>query len=274
MRTAISADYDLAEVADRYHADGFVSAVPVLSVADAELHRRRLESLESKLGPLHYLDKIHLVSESAFSLASQAKVLDLVEQLIGPNIALYNSTYIIKEAGSTSRVDWHQDLTYWGLSDDDAQVSMWLALSPATGASGCMKMIPGSHRAGRRVHEMTDDETNLLNLKQRVADFDPVGAVDCQLTPGQASFHHGWTVHSSAPNTSSDRRIGLNVQYVAPANHLIDEGADPSAILLSGDDKLGYFRSERPAKFDLDPASMAVWKRAEQQMKDNFRIEQ
>lgn len=43
-----------------------------------------------------------------------------------------------EEAGSSSHVSWHQDLTYWGL-DGGAQVSMWLALSPATAESGCMR---------------------------------------------------------------------------------------------------------------------------------------
>ena len=71
-------------------------------------------------------------------------VLNMVEQMIGPNILLYNVTYIMKEARAPSHVVWHQDLTYWGSSHDD-QVSMWLALSPATTQSGLVRMIPGLH---------------------------------------------------------------------------------------------------------------------------------
>lgn len=59
----------------------------------------------------------------------------------------------------------------------------------------------------------------------------------CPLRPGEASFHHGWTVHRSAPNTSADRRIGLNVQYVAPDNS--QHGAATTATLVRGEDRFG-----------------------------------
>ena len=61
--------------------------------------------------------------------------------------------------------------------------------------------------------------------------------VHCPLRPGEASFHHGWTVHRSAPNTSADRRIGLNVQYVAPDNS--QHGAATTATLVRGEDRFG-----------------------------------
>ncbi|MEL0123213.1 MAG: phytanoyl-CoA dioxygenase family protein, partial [Paracoccaceae bacterium] len=104
---------------------------------------------------------------SALELATLPSVLDLVEQMIGPNILLYNVTYIIKEPHAPSHVSWHQDLTYWGLSHDD-QVSMWLALSPATQESGCMRMIPGSHKLGKVEHQTTEDDTNVMLQGQTV----------------------------------------------------------------------------------------------------------
>lgn len=128
---------------------------------------------------------------------------------------LYNVTYIIKEPHSKSHVSWHQDLTYWGFDSDD-QISVWLALSPATEQSGCMKMIPCSHRDGRVEHRLTNDKSNVLFSGQTIPEVDESKALLCELNPGQASFHHGWTKHSSLPNRSDDRRIGLNIQYIAP----------------------------------------------------------
>tara|TARA_B100000902_G_C26970377_1_gene745039 strand:- start:234 stop:683 length:450 start_codon:yes stop_codon:yes gene_type:complete len=132
---------------------------------------------------------------------------------------------------------------------------MWMALSPATEESGCMKMIPGSHKQGRQKHEVTTDKTNVLLQGQTVTSVDENNAVFCPLKPGQATFHHGWTLHASMPNISSERRIGLNVQYLATHTHQTKHKND-SAILVRGQDRFNYFSKDIPAATDLDPAAM------------------
>lgn len=260
---------DLDAIATEYWDSGVVSPVPLLSSAEASDHRRRLEDVEAELGSLHYRDKAHTALTSPLELATHPGVLDVVEALIGPDILLYNSTYIIKEPQTDSFVAWHQDLTYWGLMEDDAQVSMWLALSPATPASGCMSMIPGSHRNGRMHHEKDTSDGNLLLLGQHVTDIDPTDGVACPLRPGEASFHHGWTVHTSAPNLSDDRRIGLNVQYLAANNgHLRGHG---SAMLVRGEDRHHHFATDQPADGELDNAAIVAWKELDAQMKEWFK---
>ena len=183
-------------------------------------------------------------------------ILDAVEQLIGPDILVYNVTYIIKEPNTATHVSWHQDLTYWGLDSDD-QVSLWLALSDASADSGCMRVIPGSHRLGRQQHIVgEEDDDNVLFQNQRVADIDENQAVTCALGPGQASLHHGWLLHASAPNRSEDRRIGLNVQYIAPQ---VRQTKLPgyTAWLVRGEDRYGYYPAETPASVNLDAGALA-----------------
>ena len=138
---------NLTELAIDYERDGYISGIPLIDSATAKSHRDALETAEKDQGNLHYLAKVHTLFRSPYQLATLPAALDIVEQLIGPDILLFNVTYIIKEAGTASHVSWHQDLTYWGLSHDD-QVSMWLALSPATEETGCMQMLPGSHKSG------------------------------------------------------------------------------------------------------------------------------
>jgi ectoine hydroxylase-related dioxygenase (phytanoyl-CoA dioxygenase family) len=89
---------------------------------------------------------------------------------------------------------------------------MCLALSPSFEESGSMRMIPESHVHGRQVRDFTEDKTNVLLQGQTVKDVDEEKAVMCSLESGEASLHHGWTLHSSLPNNSKDRRIGLNAQ--------------------------------------------------------------
>lgn len=245
---------DLPDVAERYAKDGFLSPIDIICLEEAAGHRARMEAAESELGGIHYLNKIHTVLRSPYELASHPRVLDVVESLIGPDIMLHNVVYIIKEPDTAAHVSWHQDLTYWGF-DGDAQVSMWLALSSATPESGCMRMVRGSHTRGHCEHSLIDDPMNVLFQGQTVSGVAEADAVMCPLRPGQASFHHGWTLHSSFPNTSNDRRIGVNVQYLAPSMRQTKHDRD-TAILMRGEDRFGHFGMDMPAEEDLDPAAL------------------
>ena len=239
----------------QYNDQGYLSGIDVTNADEAAEHRRQLEQAEQQIGSLHYLAKVHTILTSPAKLVSHPRILDVVEQLIGPDILIYNATYIIKEANSKSYVSWHQDLTYWGLDSDD-QVSVWLALSDASESSGCMRMIPGSHRLGRQHHILgEDDDNNVLFQSQWVADIDESKAVAAELKPGQASFHHGWLLHASSPNASDDRRIGLNIQYIAPH---VRQTKIPgfTALLARGVDQYHHYDSEVAATSDLDAAAM------------------
>ncbi len=246
----------------RYERDGFVSGVRIVDTATAGAHREAMENAESVIGPLHYRSKVHTILRSPMTLATLPAVLDIVEAMIGPDILLYNATYIVKEANTASHVSWHQDLTYWGLSHDD-QVTMWLALSPATRESGCMRMVAGSHVSGRQHHEVTQDSSNVLLQGQTVRGVNEGNSVYCALQPGEASFHHGWTLHASMPNHSSDRRIGLNVQYFAPHVQQTKQQID-SALLVRGEDRYQHFEPDLPAQSDLDPAALVRQKELEE----------
>jgi len=257
------ASIDLQSLKNSYEQNGFVSGIRIVNTQEAAEHRQAMEWAESEIGPLHYRTKVHTILRSPLQLATLPGVLDIVEQLIGPDILLYNVTYIVKEGGSSSHVSWHQDLTYWGLSHDD-QVSMWLALSAATETSGCMRMIPGSHVQGHLTHELTNDEANVLFQGQTVQGVEESEAELCPLESGEASFHHGWTLHASLPNKSQDRRIGINVQYFAAHVRQTKHNHD-SAMLVRGEDRYNHFLKDTPAGSDLDPAALARQRELEAQ---------
>lgn len=252
---------DIGALVRRYDADGYISGVPIISGNEAAEHRRAMEKVEDRIGSLHYRSKAHTFLTSPLHLATHSTALDIVESMIGPDVLFYNVTYIIKEPNSASHVSWHQDLTYWGLSHDD-QVSMGLALSLADAESGCMRMLPGSHKQGVVGHETTADDNNALLQGQTVRDVDESGAVLCPLRPGEASFHHGWTLHASMPNHRTDCRIGLNVQYVAAHVRQTKHDIDTS-MLVRGTDRYNQFGVDLPTSRDLDPAALAHQKKLE-----------
>jgi hypothetical protein len=242
---------------ERYLRDGFLSPVTVMSTAEATDYRRRLEEAEARYGSMHYITKPYLLLMMADELAHNDAILDAVEDIIGPDILLWDSTFIIKEPNDTKFVSWHQDLTYWGLSADDV-VSIWLALSPATRESGCMRMLPGSHRSGGVEHATTFSSENILSRGQTIAaPIDEAAAVDTALQPGQMSMHHGWVYHASHPNRTGDRRIGFNMNLVAPHVRQLRFAGD-SAMLLRGQDRYGHFEREPRPEADFTPAARAL----------------
>lgn len=247
-----------------YDRLGFLFPVDVLDSKHARQHRQCLQAAEAQLGTLHYKAKMHTILRSPYQLATLPKILDVVEQLIGTDILLYNTTYIIKEANTPAHVSWHQDLTYWGL-DSDQQVSVWLALSVTDEQSGCMRMLPGSHINGPLEHDISkQDKNNVLFQSQQVHGVNEQDAVYCPLKPGQASFHHGWTLHSSLPNRSHQRRIGLNIQYIAP--HVRQTKLPGySALLVRGTDRFHHYEEETPATSDLDPTAL-IWREQKEQL--------
>ncbi len=235
-----------------YGRDGFLTPIDVISRTEAQTHRKSLEQAELQYGPMHYVSKAHLLMRAPFDLATHPKVLAVVEALLGPDILLFDTTYIIKEPQSAGRINWHQDLTYWGFDGTD-QVSVWIALSQANTASGCMRMVPGSHKQGRLDHHDGLDANNILHRQQEIIGVEEANAVSLPLEPGQGSFHHGWTMHASFPNTSQDRRIGLNAQFLRPnMKQLINP--HETARLVRGNDRFGHYEPDvLPAEdFSID----------------------
>ena len=248
-----------------YNNNGFLSPIKIISNREALNHRKELEGIEKKIGSVHNINKIHTILTSTFALACNSNILNIVEAILGSNVLLYNATYLIKEPNDSTFVSWHQDLTYWGFSNDQV-VSVWLSFTDTNEHSGGMKMIPGSHKKGRLNHKTTTNVNNMLIRGQTVENINENQAVSCPLFPGEASFHHGWTLHASMANKSIDRRIGLNIQYIATNVKQTKHDFD-SAVCILGNDKFKNFANEIPAKIDLDPKAMLKQKKLEKHLR-------
>lgn len=247
----------------QYRDHGWLSPVPVLSAAEAAAARAKLEAHEATLG--HPLDrsersKCHLLFRWVDDIMRNDGLLDAIEDLIGPNILCWNTIFWIKEAQTPSYVGWHQDLTYWGL-DNDELVSVWVALSAATEASGCMSVLPGSHRE-LLDHDETWHKDNLLTRGQELKiDVREREVLAMPLEPGQASFHNVRSAHGSGPNTTDDRRIGLSMHFMP--THTRQQLAEwDSAALVRGVDEYNHFdHAPRPAH-DFDQVAVDFHRRA------------
>lgn len=248
---------------EQYRRDGFYFPVRVMSAEDARAYRRRLEAYEAATGgPIqsNMRHKVHLLFTWANELARHPRILDAVEDIIGPNILCWTTNFFIKEAHDPGFVSWHQDSTYWGLEPPDV-ITAWLALSDAPIESGAMKFIPGSHEWDQVEHVDTFHEHNLLSRGQEIAvEVDESKAVFVPIRAGEISLHHVRLAHGSEPNRTGDRRIGLAIRYIP--THVRQVKVRDSAMLVRGVDSFGNFDPEPEPAHDLDVAALAAHKDA------------
>ena len=200
---------------ERYARDGYV-------VPDFRLPLETIEAIKADHGRLiarhpefaDYCSSL-LVHDLCFlNYARDPGILDMVAQLIGPGIALWNSSLFAKPARVGTRTPWHQDGEYWPIRPL-ATCTVWIALDASTRENGCLRFLPGTHR-GRTLasHHHNDAEGNALPLELDAEHVDESKAVDVELEPGQVSLHDVYLMHGSEPNTSGRPRRGMTLRFM------------------------------------------------------------
>ena len=205
---------------EHYQDEGFISPIRVISEAEALSIKSQLHEVEAQFPEeinAESRNNLHISFEFLDALAHNPIIVDAIEDLIGPNIALWATVMFIKEPSSKHYVSWHQDATYMGMNSTDFPTP-WVALSPSNLETGCMTMIAGSHKQEIRKHKDTFAEHNILTRGQVIPEVDESKGVDLILKPGEMSIHNGAIIHGSKPNKSQQRRIGFSLQsYMSPA---------------------------------------------------------
>ena len=242
----------------QYRERGYYAPVPVLTSAEAGELRQRLEGFEATGGAMQGLirHKPHLLFTWLNELIRHPRILDAVEDIIGPDILCWGTSFFIKEARNPSYVSWHQDSTYWGLEPPDI-ITAWVAFTDSNAANGAMRVIPATHKLDQAPHRDTFATDNLLSRGQEImVDVDESKAAMLQLAAGEMSLHHVRLIHGSDPNPSDDRRIGFAIRYVPTYVRQVAGSAD-SASLVRGEDRFGNFELEPRPDADMSPEAIA-----------------
>ena len=139
------------EQVEAYHRDGFLFPVRIMDRESAGELRRKLEEVEKAIGgemQERYRIKAHLPFPWLNELIRNPVMLDAVEDIIGPNILCWGSSFFTKNAHDPRFVSWHQDTTYYGLQPRET-LTAWFAFTDSKVESGCMRVIAGSQADGR-----------------------------------------------------------------------------------------------------------------------------
>lgn len=227
----------------QYERDGYMLFPNVLDadlIQEASEHVAWLQAQNPGLRPeqLHH----HLMTNDPFwvRLISDDRLLDIAEQFIGPNIALFASHYISKPPQDGQPVLWHQDGSYWPLEPMEV-ITLWLAVDDSDAENGCMRVIRGTHTLDLQAMKPRTEVANVLSSGMDPELVEEANAVDLILKAGGVSVHHPNIIHGSNANNSPRRRCGLTIRYIPTTTRILlkdgpmQEEGWPSAFLLRGE---------------------------------------
>ena len=238
--------------------DGAIWPIDLLGESLACDYYSRFEKLEKSMeGEVQdkFKIKAHLPFPWLWDLVTKSRLADVIEDLIGPNIVCWGSSFFTKKARDPRFVSWHQDSTYYGL-DPPESITAWIAFTEANRESGCMKILPGSHKGPSLLpHEETFEKNNLLARGQTIKGIDERAGLEMPLKAGQMSIHHNRTIHSSEPNRSSWPRVGYAVHFAA-SNVRQTQFKSASAIQIRGEDPDKNWLEDPYPDFELSPESV------------------
>jgi len=206
----------------KYNEDGYL--IPNFTMPEKDL--LEIEELHSSLVKKfpkfrNYCPAVLLHDERFLKYCFNSEILNIIEQLIGNNFALWNSSFFAKPAFNGYATPWHQDGQYWPIKPL-ATCSVWLAIDDATSENGCLKFIKGSHKDKKiKKHKINNNEKLTLNQEVLKSEYIEKNSVDLILKRGQISLHDIYMVHGSKENKSPNSRRAMTMRFM-PTTSIFD----------------------------------------------------
>ena len=206
-------------IRQQYDEQGYVI---VRNAIDADLARETAEHVHwlakknPDTRPEHFHHDMLVTDPFMHRLVGDERLLDIVEQFIGADIALFAAHYIAKPPRTGQKVLWHQDGTYWPLEPMEV-TTIWLAATESNRENGCLRVLPGTQNnklLSRAELQDVPDGKNVLSSGIHPSQIDDSDVVDLELNAGDVSIHNPQIIHGSEANTSDKWRIGLTLRYI------------------------------------------------------------
>ena len=229
----------------QFNQKGYIFPLDVFSETEIATHRAYFDQLiEQQINEgkdAYSIAGWHSKQPEIYDLVTDSRILDYLEDLLGPDLICWGTHYFCKLPGDTKQVSWHQDASYWPLTPSKT-VTVWLAIDDADTENGAMKVIPKSHLHGQIVFEHSrKEEQNVLGQTVKDAEDYGLAPVDFEIKAGQISLHSDLLLHGSAPNQSDRRRCGLTMRFVPPEVKRALTGWNKNSIIARGTDVSGHW---------------------------------
>jgi hypothetical protein len=251
-----------------FRSQGWLAPLQAMDAAQAAVCAARISAYEAKMGESANRSlklKGYLAMTWLVELARSPAILDVLEDLIGPDIMLFGASIFSKGSKDRAYVSWHQDSAYFGL-DPHEEITAWVAFTQTTAENGALQVLAGTHLGPDLVHEETYAPDNMLARGQALNVGDESRAVTIELKPGQFSLHHERTAHGSKPNRSAGSRIGFAFFYIP--TYVRSTIGRRTATLVRGVDRYRHWEPDPLPRFDLDPIALGAMRAAWGQYRD------
>lgn len=234
----------------QFNQKGYIFPLDVFSETEIATHRAYFDQLiEQQINEgkdAYSIAGWHSKQPEIYDLVTDSRILDYLEDLLGPDLICWGTHYFCKLPGDTKQVSWHQDASYWPITPSKT-VTVWLAIDDADTENGAMKVIPKSHLHGQIVFEHSrKEEQNVLGQTVKDAEDYGLAPVDFEIKAGQISLHSDLLLHGSAPNQSDRRRCGLTMRFVPPEVKALTEVVswNKNSIIARGTDVSGHWTNQ------------------------------
>ena len=241
---------------NHYNDEGYIKGIGIFTDAEILEHRNYFDRLLAKQlaggGDSYSLRRMQRYCQPLWDIITNPKILDYVEDIIGPNIVAWGQQYFCKMPGDGKPVSWHQDASYWPLTPAHT-VTMWLAIDDTDIENAAMQVIPRTHTLSVLDYDLSGADENSV-LPQKIKSIEKFAdPVYFELKAGEISLHADMLVHGSDPNTSNRRRCGLTIRYAATSVKSLDPHWNQNSIICRGTDPDGnWMNVPRPATDYLD----------------------
>lgn len=189
-------------------------------------------------------------------LAAYPPMVEILKQLLGPDVRLHGSKINLKAPGYGSPVEWHQDWAFYPHTNDDL-LAVGVLLDDADLDNGAMQVVPGSHKGPTWNHH--DAEGYFCGAMDPAAcpGLDVAAAVPLLAKAGSMSFHHVRAVHGSAQNLSDRSRTLLLYEFAAADAYPlmgVPDFADFEQRMVAGRSGIEPRQVAAPIRMPLPPA--------------------
>ena len=245
------------EQLDFYNEQGYIFPVSIYNESESTANRDYFDMLLREMNAFrdgrdsYAINGYHMRCQGLWDIVTEPRILDYVEDIVGPNIIAWGTHFFCKMPHDPKVVPWHQDASYWPLSPART-MTVWLAIDDADIENAAMQFIPGTHRLGPLDWKHTDKPAV---LHQEIVNIGQYGQpIADKLKAGEISLHADMLAHGSTPNYSNLRRCGLTIRYCPPEVRPLNPMWAKQAVLCRGTDDYGHWANiPRPAGEDLSP---------------------
>jgi ectoine hydroxylase-related dioxygenase (phytanoyl-CoA dioxygenase family) len=143
------------------------------------------------------------ISDAYRQVMLDARMVDMVADLIGPDVKFHHCKINLKLSGAKTEVSYHQDFAYTPHTNDDI-VTALLFLDDIDEANGCLMVVPGSHKGP--VLSLFEGErfTGAVAAAEETRAL--ANSVPCLGKAGSVCLMHTKLLHGSAANSSNASR--------------------------------------------------------------------